>query len=282
MIVTNISAGLGNQLFQYAFGRVLTSRHNVTLKTDLYWFTHEQNTSHRKYGLHHFDIKAQEATWQELDEYIFADTRWHRYSHPYYKRIRIQEREYKYDSNVWKFPKHTFVTGYWQSWQYYADYHSIIRNEFQVLTPPSDKVLRLLGHIDQRNNSVAIHIRRGDYVTNSTFNTLTPDYYERAILYLQERFSDIDWYIFSDDLPWVIQNISLPQHAVLIEGLSDIDDFRLMNSTQHTIIANSTFSWWAAWLKMPDKSITVAPKQLFNSAVLYSADDLLPPHFIRL
>ncbi|MBO0951850.1 alpha-1,2-fucosyltransferase [Fibrella forsythiae] len=281
MIVSSITSGLGNQLFQYAFGRALSLYHSVPLKTDLYWFQHEQNTSHRKYGLTHFNIQAPEATWQELDTYIFADTKWHRLTRPYYKRIRIEERSNKYDANVWKFPKHTYVLGFWQAWRYFADYHAPIREEFQIITPPSDQAARYLDQMS-RGTSVSVHIRRGDYLTNPTFNTLTPEYYQRAISYLQERYESLNWFVFSDDMPWVQENITLPESTTLVKGLSDIDDFRLMNAARHSIIANSTFSWWAAWLKETGDHVIVAPQTPFTHEWLWSGDDLFPPHFVRL
>ena len=280
MIITNLSDGLGNQLFQYAFGRVLSWHHGVPLKTNPYWFKHEQNNKVRQYGLSHFAIEAPEATWQELDEYIFADTQWHRLFKPYYKRIRIHEKIYRYDSNVWKFPDHTFVTGYWQAWRYYTDYQEKLRSELQIKTPPSACATRLLEQI-QSGPSVAIHIRRGDYLSNPMFNALPATYYTTAITYLQDRYQSLDWYVFSDESDWT-PDFDLPKNAVMVNGLSDIDDFRLMNATQHTIIANSTFSWWAAWLKSADNGTIIAPKQPFCKACLWQADDLFPPYFVRL
>ncbi|MBO0933966.1 alpha-1,2-fucosyltransferase [Fibrella aquatilis] len=280
MIITNLSDGLGNQLFQYAFGRVLSLYHGVPLKTNPYWFKHESNYKVRRYGLSHFGIDAPEATWQEIDEYIFADTQWHRLLKPYYKRIRIHEQTYQYDSNVWKFPSRTFVTGYWQAWRYYADYQEKISSELRIVTPPSDCAARLMERI-QSSPSVAIHIRRGDYLSNPMFNVLPKTYYNDAITFLQNRYKSLNWYVFSDDPEWK-SDFVLPQNVTLVTGLSDIDDFRLMNATQHAIIANSTFSWWAAWLKTGHERTIIAPKQPFRNASLWSADDLFPPHFVRL
>lgn len=281
MIVSSISAGLGNQLFQYAFGRVLSSYHDVPLKTDLYWFTHEQNNSHRQYGLTHFDIQAPEISWRELDEYIHADTRFHRFTRPYYKRIRIHERSLAYDPNVWKFPKRTYVLGYWQAWKYYDQYHDALRSEFKIVTPPSESAVRLLADV-QKPHSVAIHIRRGDYMTNTSFNTLPLSYYATAITYLQERHVGLHWYVFSDDIKWVKEHLRTTGSVTYVEGLSDIDDFRIMLEAQHIVIANSTFSWWSAWLKPLNSGIIIAPKTPFSNPALVDGDTLYPPHFVRI
>jgi hypothetical protein len=282
MIVSTISSGLGNQLFQYAFGRVLSLYHGVPFKTDLYWYQHTQNTAHRAYGLSHFAINAPEATWQELDTYIHADTRLHRLTRPYYKRIRIKEKANRYDPNVWRFPKHTYVQGYWQAWRYYEDYHGVLSDEFQITTPPSEKATRLLEQLNQPG-TVSLHIRRGDYTTNPSFNTLPVAYYQRAVTHLQQHHENLSWYVFSDDIPWVREHIPMPKETIYVTGLADIDDFRLMQSATHTVMANSTFSWWAAWLKPRLSGLTtVAPAELFTNPALYNADDLLPPYFTRV
>ena len=281
MIITHLSDGLGNQLFNYAFGRVLSLHHQVPLKTDLYWFKHEVNTAYRTYGMSHFDIQAPEASWQELDEYIFADTKWHRLTTPYYKRVCIREKARRYDPNVWRFPRKTFLTGYWQAWRYYANYHEELRREFRIVTPPSASAARLYDQF-RSDSSVAIHIRRGDYLTNQSFNVLPIDYYNTAINYLQERYESLNWYVFSDDPKWAYDNLTSAKNPFIVQGLADIDDFRLMNSTNHSIIANSTFSWWAAWLKPLDGRTIIAPKTPFHDSSLWNADDFLPPHFVRL
>jgi hypothetical protein len=280
MIISSISDGLGNQLFQYAFGRTLAKRHNVPLKLNPYWFKHAVNSTYRSYALSHFAIEAPEATWQELDEYIHADTWLHRMTRPYYRRIRIRERGWHHDPNVRRFPAHTFVEGYWQSWTYYAGHHDLLRQDLQIITPPSNPAARLLDRIS-RPNTVAIHIRRGDYVNNPVCTALSPDYYHRAIAYLQERYEDLTWYVFSDDMAWVRQHIDLPASTLLVEGLEAIDDFRLMTASVHSILANSTFSLWTALLKPVGGSLIVAPKVPFTNPAMWSGDEWYPPHFIR-
>jgi hypothetical protein len=279
MILSEINDGLGNQLFKYATGLALSQKHGVSLKLEKHWFTHQSNSSVREYCLNHFAISAEDASYEEIDEYINRDTFFHRLITPYYKRIRVYEKAARYDPNFSKIPSHAYILGYWQSWRYFHDYKSLLLKEFTIITEPEDKAIPYLELVES-GNSVGIHIRRGDYITNPSYNVLSLDYYRSAAQYLQKRYQDLSWFIFSDDLEWAKQNVDFIENPVFVEGLNSIDDFRLLNKCKHNVIANSTYSWWAAYLKNNSDCIVIAPKQSFPSTSLYTLEDFYPPKFI--
>lgn len=281
MILTQISSGLGNQLFQYAFGQVLAQRHGVPLRLETYWFEHEINHSFRAYGLSYFNVTAPKATWQEIDAYLHADTRLHRLTHPYYKRVCIQERGHRFDANFRRYPAHTYVKGYWQCWQYYQEHRPLLLRDLSLKEPPAPALQPLLEAL-QAGPSVAVHLRRGDYTTNAGFNTLPLSYYEQASAYLRQRYENLRWYVFSDDIGWARQNLHFLDGATFMEGLSDVDDFRLMQQARYHIIANSTFSWWAAWLKQQQGQPVLAPRQPFQNTQLYLPHEFFPPDFVLI
>lgn len=280
MIVTSLNSGLGNQLFQYAFGRALALHHGVDLKLNLYWYKSEVNSSFRAYELDKFKIEAPEADWKELDDYILRDTRWHRLFKPYYKRLRVYEKGHRYDENMFRSNPHTYFDGYWQSWKYFDKYKTVLLKEFQLKEPAKSTSLEWLDKM-KSSESVAIHIRRGDYVANASFNVLPMDYYHRAIEQMKVALNDTQqWFVFSDDIEWAEANLTFLKSPMFVKGLSTLEDFRLMNACKHNIIANSSYSWWAAWLKDLSVSKVFAPKQPFTNSDLYQAEDYYPKEFM--
>lgn len=281
MIISQISDGLGNQLFQYATGYAVAQKHQVPFKLEKHWFTHESNSSVREYCLDHFNIHAEDASYEEIDRYIFKDTNFHRIITPYFWRSRVFEGASKFDPKFLKIRSHAYLLGHWQSWRYFHKYKHQLLTEFSIITPQDEKSK---GYHDRilNTNSVGIHVRRGDYLTNSRFNALGIDYYRSAVEYLSDRKQTLEWFIFSDDLSWTKENLSFIPNATYVEGLSAIEDFRLLNKCKHNVIANSTFSWWAGYLKDDENALVISPKQPFDSDSLYAPKDFLPPEFILI
>ena len=281
MILSQISDGLGNQLFQYATGFAFAQKHGVPFKLEKHWFTHEINTSFRQYSLDYFNIQAEDASYAEIDAFIDKDTFFHRLVTPYYKRIRVFEGANKFDPKFLKIKPNTYLLGYWQSWRYFHDCKNLLLKEFQITLPVDDHSKKYLEEI-QNGNSVGVHIRRGDYVTNPTFNTLSMDYYRSAVDYLNKKLPDLKWFVFSDDQEWAKQNLDFIDKPVFVEGLSTIEDFRLLNKCRHNIVANSTFSWWAGYLKADANAIVIGPQKPFATNMLYAPEDYYPPEFILM
>jgi hypothetical protein len=152
--------------------------------------------------------------------------------------------------------------GYWQCPEYFAAEADMIRCEFRVKTPPSaanQAMLRLIRAV----NSVSLHVRRGDYLTLAHPPVLTLAYYTAAMQTISARTASPHFFVFSDDMVWAKQALRLPHPTTFVEANSEStaeQDLRLMSACRHHVIANSTFSWWGAWLNPCADKLVVAPK----------------------
>jgi hypothetical protein len=184
-------------------------------------------------------------------------------------------------------PASCYLKGYWQSPKYFASVESYIRQDIVVKEPLAGVNFEIAERIVD-SQSVSLHVRRGDYATNPVtqnyHGTCGPEYYESAQRALLEQLGSIELFVFSDDPDWVEHNLRFLAPATMMQhnGPSrDYEDLRLLSLCRHHIIANSTFSWWGAWLcANPTKSV-IAPKNWFRGAGL-SANDLLPNSWIRI
>lgn len=287
MITTKLIGGLGNQMFQYAAGRALALRLGVGLKLDVRAFS---DYKLHGYGLNHFAIQAREADASELPV-IRRET----FAGRVLRRLGVKpspsafcEKAFTFDADVLTLRDRTYLDGYWQSERYFADFANEIRADLTVATPSTADNAMWLERIRERE-SVSLHVRRGDYVSNSQANavhgTCDLDYYQRAVQYLVEKLRcDPVFYVFSDDPDWVAENLCLPHEMIYIrhnDAARNYEDLRLMASCAHHIIANSTFSWWGAWLNASPDKVVVAPKNWFRNDA-HDARDLLPQSWVRL
>lgn len=281
MVISRITSGLGNQLFQYACGRAVSLRHGVPLKLDLGNFRDFQA---RRYGLDAFKIAAAEATTDEIRELLQTDTFWRRLTTPRARRRVLRERGFAFDETVLRAGPDVYLSGYWQSPAYFADCEITLRRELTWWMPPPTETVRILEKMDE-TTAVAVHVRRGDYVSNpgyaKRFGVLPPAYYERALGHLAERVEGLRAFVFSDEPAWV--KIHFPENVPLtvVEGNPAAEDLRLMAACRYHVIANSTFSWWGAWLApFPDKTV-LAPARFFNDPNLPDRD-LVPADWVRI
>lgn len=210
------------------------------------------------------------------NEQLFLDTSW------YEGRI---DRSYildyfNIDASLAGIIKRLFakkIVGDFQSENHFREIEETIRKEFTLKNPPkpiSDP------------NSVSIHLRGGDYVRGkkSGFHgTCSPEYYEQAVAHIKTRVDSPHFYIFTDDIEWAKNHIKFPQPFTLMseKNHTPVDELFLMSSCIHNIIANSTFSWWAAWLNQNPKKIVIAPKKWFNNEVA-DASDIVPLNWLKL
>lgn len=293
MIVVNIIGGLGNQLFQYALGRRLAQLNNTTLKLDITGFSTFYKL--HKYSLSHFNVEENFATPDEVKKYrnFFSQAfvKVNRIAGnnfgAYYQQKYIKEQNNLFDQNILKAPSDTFMQGFWQTEKYFKEIAGTIRNEFTFKTPPSDANRKLADEILQ-NNAVSIHVRRTDYITDSASNqahgTCDLNYYRNAINYIAKHIEAPHFYIFSDDMPWVKENLKFGFATTFIDfnnANTNYEDLRLMSLCKHNIIANSTFSWWGAWLNNYDKKIVIVPEKWFNDKNRSSVD-LIPEDWNKL
>jgi hypothetical protein len=291
MIIVNIIGGLGNQMFQYAVGKALAERNKQPLKLDI---TEFQNCNLRKYELTCFNIQAQIASKEEIYSYKYAPfNRVNKLSRKLFKRDilknthYLQEKHYHFDSDILNSKGNVYLLGYWQSEKYFTDVKEIILKDFTFKQPLSSSAQKYEQNI-LSHNAVSIHIRRGDYVNNSATNsyhgTCSLNYYTKAIEIILNNTPESKFYIFSDDLTWAKANLNFIHEPIFVELGADSPDYEemyLMSQCKHNIIANSSFSWWAAWLNQNPNKIVISPKKWFADTSI-NTDDLIPSTWINV
>jgi len=261
MIIVRIIGGLGNQLFQYAMARSISEKLGIEFKLDISGF--ENYKLHNGYRLNQFNIIENIATNEEIKKFRGYEGIFRRILNKLGLDIKRPESYYqekfymRYNEGV--FSDNFYFDGYWQNCRYFEDIREILLKE---LTPKniSNQAKLYLKTIDE--NSVSIHIRRGDYLKlQNIYNILSVDYYQEAIQILNKTHKHLNFFVFSDDIEWCKNNLNI--EATYIEKTTDIDDVFLMSKMGFNIISNSTFSWWGAWLNENNK-IVITSKKWFN------------------
>lgn len=291
-IITKLIGGLGNQMFQYATGRALAHRLDVPLSLDASGFEHYDL---RRYELGELAICATVASEEELAKAGVA-SRPHSLADRAMKFLGvrrpanvIREATFAYDDRLERAGAPAYLDGYWQSERYFSGIADLLRREFSLKAPANDANAALARQIGAAgSNAVSLHIRRGDYVSNAQtaqyHGVCSLDYYRAAVDHVAERIDVPHFFVFSDDHAWVSQNFRL-DHAATLVDVNDADhgawDMALMKACRHHIIANSSFSWWGAWLNPHADKIVVAPERWFSGAS-HDTSDLVPTSWSRL
>ena len=197
---------------------------------------------------------------------------------------RLIEQPGRFEAEVLTAPADCYLEGFWQSAEYFADAAELVRADFAFKADPPPAAVRRLGQI-AGCQSVSLHVRRGDKAwrpkVKSAHGVLSLDYYAQAVAAVAARVPDPCFFVFSDDLDWARENLRLPFPAFFIDdnaGQPDCEDLRLMSACHHHIVANSSFSWWGAWLHPLPESVVVAPARWVNDQRLQNPR-LLPPHW---
>lgn len=296
MIIVKLMGGLGNQMFQYAAARRLANHHNTELKVDLSFLEGRQaGCTPRSYELCHLRIRAAIASPSEVTEISGSgknrmETALMRLRHAigFVRNFRnvYSERHFHFDTAVLDLSDNICLKGYWQSERYFKDIEETIRKEFSVIHPLIGKNLELAGMI-KGTNSVSIHVRRGDFVNNpltmETHGFCEPDYYQRCVRETAARVGDPHFFIFSDDPAWAKENINISLPVTVIgHNSSDngVEDMRLMSLCKHNIIANSSFSWWGAWLNTNKGKIIMAPEEWLKDK-RHDTTDIIPGGWLK-
>lgn len=293
LIITRLAGGLGNQLFQYAAAKKLSLKTNTPMKIDLSSFI---GYKLHEYSMSAFNIQENFASEEEclqlknprrtvvdkISKKLFLKAKDD-------KRFIYEEGNFSYDQRLFNVKPPVYLEGYWQSEKYFLEVEKEIRREFEIIIPPSFENNEILKNI-QKNNSVSVHIRRGDYVSVPKFTefhgTCSLDYYNNAISYIKQRVENPVFYIFSNDIPWSKEHLIIDGKVIFVDINDDktnYEDLRLMKSCKHNIIANSTFSWWGAWLNENSSKIIIAPQKWFkNKEMQAQIQDLLPENWIKI
>jgi hypothetical protein len=282
MIVTRLLGGLGNQLFQYAAGRRLAHVHGTELGLEISGFASGYEL--RRYELGAFALEGRVISLPELEAWATDSTRGQR------PMAYLKEPHFHFWPSLLAAPADAFLEGYWQSERYFADIAPLLRQELSLAAPLGAGNQRLLDDIHQGGGpAISLHVRRADYVnnprTNAVHGTCDLDYYQRGIAHLLARVPGARFFVFSDDPAWADAHLVplIPAPARLVTGNDGRGhlDLTLMRHCHHHLIANSTFSWWGAWLgEAPDKQV-VAPARWFAASHL-DARDLIPAAWTRL
>jgi hypothetical protein len=247
----------------------------------------------RSYGLCHLNVAADIASPLDIARFKKSGPlrkvlhRGGLTAAPYWECNIVRERFFHFDKEILGLQGDAYLEGYWQSERYFSDIQEVIRSEFAFLSEPDAENERI-GKEIQDTNAVSIHVRRGDYVSNPETNRVhgvcSLDYYIQAVRQIVERVKEPHFFVFSDDPPWVKANLFLDHRVTYVThnfGDKSYEDLRLMSSCRHHIIANSSFSWWGAWLNPRPDKIVVAPERWFNNS---NADtrDLFPAGWVRM
>lgn len=294
MIVSRLIGGLGNQMFQYAVGRALSISRNAPFYLDIRNFSGYMN--HNGFELQRiFDVPIKIATDNDVKNIIgYQSSRIIQkiLKNPnlsFFRRNELViEPHFQYWSNINYVQDNCYLIGYWQSEKYFSSFSDIIRKDFSFNAPLVGKNTEI-SHKIVGSNSISVHIRRGDYVTDkNTSKIISPcsiEYYSSAISYLMKNIESPTFFVFSDDISWAKKNIKIDATCFYIDnniGHNSYLDMQLMSLCHHNIIANSTFSWWGAWLNPRKNKIVVAPKQWFSVGMKYDASDIIPATWTRM
>lgn len=281
MIVVRIYEGLGNQMFEYAYAYALSKsaeRKNIKVYLDMRdkdVTVYDKKRIGRPLGIQQFSISLPIANNKILKHWNFMVKETFIYkainymqNHKLWKYQVVREEEFNYSKNNLKIRDYSYLVGWFQHYQYFEKYRDDLLKEFTLkrkwLIPVQ------LQQIMNEHQVVSVHIRKGDYVTNSHARKVMcvckNDYYIRGINYLKSRLSNLYLFIFTNDEGWVKENLEFDIPYAVISNhynLSDIQEMMLMSLCNHNIIANSTFSWWGAWMNTHKDKIVIAPKKWF-------------------
>lgn len=290
MIVVNLMGGLGNQMFQYALGRRLALHHRTDLFLDC-TFLNTENPGHikREYELDIFNIQAKIATKKELQKFRSSPLLANKIRNHFpglWSHQSITEKSHAFDKAILEAPDNCWLNGFWQTEKYFRGIEKQIRADFEFRSPLQGLNKTLAEKIKQPG-SVSIHVRRGDYTNPNALafhGICSPDYYYQAIETLSKKTAIRELFLFSDDTAWVKQHMQFNLPITYIDhntGRNSFEDMRLMSFCNHHIIANSSFSWWGAWLNVAENKVVIAPKNWIADKKV-DTRDVLPDNWLRL
>lgn len=292
-IIAQLQGGLGNQLFQYATARALAHERQIALLLDHSWFakTYDDVTP-RELLLSSLNTKGALIVFKPQLKKPKLIRRVLQKLWPINPYIYSETSPYQYDPRLLKASafksQSLYLMGYWQSYRYFESIKKILQTEIRPvasLDPHYQKYLALI----KTTNSAMVHVRRGDYVhlesAAKVHGFIGLKYYQQGMNILLENNPNIHFFVFSDDLDWAKQNLSHQDRVTFIESLENddavIQELELMTYCQHHLIANSSLSWWAAWLAKNEGNLVICPSNWTNDLAM-NWNDLLPTHWHRI
>jgi hypothetical protein len=293
MIIIQLQGGLGNQMFQYAFARILAKKNDAVVQLDENFFSttpKEQEFTLRQFELGIFENTNLQASSLEISKlkrlsFFYKLIR----KLGFYKSKIYSEPSFDFHLEALSIKAPVYIKGYFQSYKYFENQEDLIREIFSFPIESLSGRNRVLLSKLQSETTISVHIRRGDYVTNKKtqqfHGNCSLEYYSNAIALLASKNKIFTLVFFSDDSEWVKEQFeNLPFSKIFVDHNNNENswiDMLLMSSCSHNIIANSSFSWWAAWLNKHSKKTVIAPKNWYANSEK-NTNDLIPPQWIRL
>lgn len=290
MIIIKLWGGLGNQMFQYAFGYQLAKKTNSEIVLDVSWFTQQNMREPEilKFRIEYSEIKR---VWEDNGTIAFLNRPYPNrlIRIPGFARYRIsgmdylKESRYSYSEKIAEYGGDSvYLDGYWQCPKYFEAEENDLRHMY-IPKQISDEVFEI-GEKMRHENSVALHVRRGDYPKKrlwySRLLALDDEYYKQAVREMEERRPGCQYYLFSNEIDSaknMIQQI-IERDVEVIRGLSltALDEWYLMGCCQNQIIGNSTFSWWAAYVNGKQDKVVCAPNKYFGN------ENIIPSNWVQI
>lgn len=288
MIIVKVQGGLGNQMFQYAFGRALAEKHSQDLYLDCSEYL--RPSCKREYGLDHFNIRAKKASCGDVKSMVTPHFALRKklkkiFAVPYsLSSTHILERNFNFQPSILEF-NCGYFDGFWQTQKYFSGISDIVRKDLTFKDAVKYSGGETFAKITSLN-SVSLHIRRGDYVkvkrTRKRFSVIRAGYFKRAVEYMRSKLDTPHFFIFTDDPKWVSENFPAGEDYTLVSSSGMYEDLFLMAQCRHNIIFNSSFSWWGAWLNGNPGKIVVAPDMWFTPHYKLDYSDVVPEEWIKL
>lgn len=292
MLITNLKAGLGNQMFQYAFGRKLSIANKIELKLDK---TSYDRDKFRTYGLSMFKVEENFASFNQVKKlkypYGVFSKIWRLFKAKAFRDYHSGWEPKTVDkvNRLLAQNKDVYLDGYWQSYKYFQDIKDVLVKDFSLKVSLEQTHPELMTKINL-TESVAISVRRTDYLSPVNLKNIgvcSADYYKKAIDLITSKIKDPTFFVITDDLEWTKANIITNCPTVWVSelrkdgSLNHIQEMMIMSKCKHGIIANSTFSWWPTWLNDNPGQIIIAPDIWANNYRI-KIDDIIPPTWIKL
>jgi hypothetical protein len=277
MVIIKLQGGLGNQMFQYALGRKLELAKQKKVRYDFDYFEHQ---GHRPYELYLFGLSLKRANKIDLLSSPISGNsfvnKFKTFYHSVFRIAQLRQLTFSFDPRFLEAPDNAYLEGYWQTEKYFSDIRDKLIREFSFKNSVTKENQKYRDRI-LNFNSVSVHFRRGDYLTdpNNLFQVCNWAYYVEAIQIMAGDISTPYFFIFSDDPEWCKKNITLDQPFEIVDVNTKENshlDMYLMSQCRHNIIANSSFSWWAAWLNQHADKRVIAPKNWFSDKTINTID----------
>jgi len=282
MLIVKIIGGLGNQMFQYAYAKALQEK-GYKVKLDI--SAYETYKLHGGYQLNKYNIDMEIAKSKEIEKLAKKNI----FEKIMRKKKKLKEKNHLFDINLLQPDDEKYIVGYFQSEQYFIDIRKKILEDFVIKQKLSNYSSKVKGQILGCQNALSIHIRRGDYITNKNANqrhgTCSLNYYQEAYKRVSEMYGIMDCFVFSDDISWAKENLDFANTEYIASAEEQIphEDIYLMSLCKHNIIANSSFSWWGAWLNENEAQCVIAPKQWIQDKQLQAYfEKIVPEHWIKM